>query len=97
MWIFTLLLFVSIGIVETPDLRHKSAQIDIGWVVLPGSPVRGPGDFTSQSTHTSIPIRVHYTTAGHDTGCAFGGSMLVEMAVGLGMGGRKEGSKGKKA
>lgn len=38
-WSFTLLLCLSIGVIEAPDLRNKSAQIGIGWVVLPGGPV----------------------------------------------------------
>lgn len=93
---FTLLLLIPVGIVQTPDLRNECAQIRVGWVVLPGSPVGRPLELASQSTHPSVSIRVHDSTTTHNLSCALRGTMLVEMAMGLGRGGGEESGKGEK-
>lgn len=93
---FTLLLLIPIGIIEAPDLGNKCAQIRVGWVVLPGSPIGRPFELASQSTHPRIPIRVHDSTTTHNLSCAFRGTMLVKMAMGLGGGGGEKSGKGEK-
>ena len=95
---FTLLLCIAIGVVEAPNLRDKGAQIVVVWVVLPGSPVGRPGEFTTQGTHASVSIRIHNPTTTHDATFAFRSAALMNMAmaVWLGRSGGGESGKGKK-
>lgn len=93
---FTLFLLIPIGIIEAPDLGDKCAQIRVGCVVLPGSPIGRPFELASQSTHPSVSICVHDSTTTYNLSCALRGAMLVEMAMGLGRGGGVESGKGKK-
>ena len=95
-WNLTLLLWVSIGVVETPGLRRKIAQIGIGRVVFPGSPVGGPRDLATQRSHARVPIRVDNSTTAHDASCAFGGAMVVGMAMWLRVEGGKQRGNSKK-
>lgn len=66
----TLLLCVSISVVETPNLRSKRAQIGLGRVVLPGTPICRPSDFATKSTHPSVSICINNATTGHNAICA---------------------------
>ena len=95
---FTLLLCIAIGVVEAPDLRDKGAQIVVIWIVLPGSPVGRPSEFTTQGTHASVSIRVYNPTTTHDATVAFRNAVLVDMAMTmwLGRSGGGESGKGKK-
>ena len=95
---FTLFLGIAIGVVEAPDLRNKGAQIVVIWVVLPGSPVGRPCEFTTQGTHASVSIRVDNSTTTHDATVAFRNFAVVDvaMAMWLGCGGGGESGKGEK-
>ena len=94
---FTLLVCLAIGIVEAPNLRNKGAKIVVIWVVLPGSPVGRPCEFTTQGTHASVSIRVHNSTTTHDATFALRNAVLmnVAMAMRLGRSGCGESGKGK--
>ena len=87
----TLLVLISVGVVETPDLRHESAQVLIVGVVLPGSPVGGPRQLAAQCAHASISIRVHDPPSGHDATCTFGGAMPVDVTMRLSRDGGEQG------
>ena len=95
---FTLLVCLAIGVVEAPNLRNKGAQIVVIWVVLPGSPVGRPCEFTTQGTHASVSIRVHNSTPTHDATFALRNAVLmnVAMAMRLGRSGCGESGKSKK-
>ena len=95
---FTLLLFIAIGVVEAPNLRDKGAQIVVIGIILPGSPVGRPREFTTQSTHPRVSIRIHDPTTAHDATFAFRSAVLVDvaMAMRLGRGGGGESGKGEK-
>ena len=92
---FTLLLCIAIGVVEAPNLRNKGTQIVVVRVVLPGSPVGRPCEFTTQSTHASVSIRVHNSTTTHDTTIALRNAVLVDMAVAMRLGRRGGGERRK--
>ena len=72
-------------------MRNESAEVSVGWIVLPGSPVGREGDFAAQSAHARVSIRIHDTTTAHDASCAFRGAMLMDMAMWLGPRGGEDG------
>ena len=92
----TLLLGIPIGIVETPNLRNKGAQIVVGGIVLPGSPVGRPFEFPSQGTHPRVTVGIHDSTTAHDATCALGEAVLMHMVMWLGDGGGGKSGKGEK-